>query len=231
MLGQALLSSQESHECLLEAQKNLLTAYKLSLEQGVAYTKEIALHCLEAKKLILRRDDEERRRREGELAGFLSQCINGERCRKLLSVPPEEHDGIRNYFDVRNRTLDAMLSRLAPDPEAPRRVPDYFVDLISFEVMTDPVITPSGITYERSAILEHLEKVGKFDPLTRSRLTAHDLIPNIALKGLFVSFNMLTACRLHQRVDGHEQLGRRLLTCTSTATVISSWNSKRLSCY
>ena len=101
-------------------------------------------------------------------------------------------------------------------------MPDYFVDLISFEVMTDPVITPSGITYERSAILEHLEKVGMFDPLSRSRLTAYDLVPNIALKGFIETVCLLTPGRLHQRVDGHEQLGRGLLTCAATATAVSS---------
>ena len=44
------------------------------------------------------------------------------------------------------------------------------------------VTTPDGITYEKSALLEHLDKVGKFDPLTRRPLEAHQLVPALALK-------------------------------------------------
>lgn len=50
------------------------------------------------------------------------------------------------------------------------------------EIFRDPVITPSGVTYERTAILEHLKKVGKFDPVTRATLGEKDLFPNLALK-------------------------------------------------
>lgn len=38
-----------------------------------------------------------------------------------------------------------------------RDVPDYLCGKISFELMRDPVITPSGITYDRKDIVEHLQ--------------------------------------------------------------------------
>lgn len=38
-----------------------------------------------------------------------------------------------------------------------RDVPDCMCGRISFELMRDPVITPSGITYDRKDILEHLQ--------------------------------------------------------------------------
>ena len=37
-----------------------------------------------------------------------------------------------------------------------REVPDYLCGKISFELLRDPVITPSGITYDRKDIEEHL---------------------------------------------------------------------------
>lgn len=37
-----------------------------------------------------------------------------------------------------------------------RDVPDYLCGRISFELIKDPVITPSGITYDRKDIEEHL---------------------------------------------------------------------------
>ena len=40
----------------------------------------------------------------------------------------------------------------------------------TFEVFRDPVIGPSGHSYERLAILEHLKKGSQFDPITREPL-------------------------------------------------------------
>lgn len=63
-----------------------------------------------------------------------------------------------------------------------REVPDHLCGKISFEIMRDPVITPSGITYDRENIEGHLYRVGFFDPITRQPLTANELIPNLAMK-------------------------------------------------
>lgn len=39
------------------------------------------------------------------------------------------------------------------------QVPDYLCCKITLDIFRDPVITPSGLTYERQVILDHLEKV------------------------------------------------------------------------
>ena len=62
-----------------------------------------------------------------------------------------------------------------------RDLPDYLCGKISFELLKDPVITPSGITYDRADIREHLQRVGRFDPITREPLEQSQLIPNLAL--------------------------------------------------
>jgi len=41
-----------------------------------------------------------------------------------------------------------------------RDVPDCMCGRISFELMKDPVITPSGITYDKKDIHEHLQVSG-----------------------------------------------------------------------
>lgn len=38
-----------------------------------------------------------------------------------------------------------------------RDIPDYLCGKISFELLREPVITPSGITYEKKDIIEHLQ--------------------------------------------------------------------------
>ena len=50
---------------------------------------------------------------------------------------------------------------------------------------------PSGITYDRKDIEEHLQRVGHFDPVTRTKLSQDQLIlliPNYAMKEVVDSF-------------------------------------------
>ena len=53
--------------------------------------------------------------------------------------------------------------------------------------MTDPVITPYGTTYERSAIEEWL-KTNNSCPLSKKELTKNKLIPNYALKSAILAY-------------------------------------------
>lgn len=53
--------------------------------------------------------------------------------------------------------------------------------------MHDPVITPSGTSFERVAITKYVEQ-SKVDPITRVPMTADDLRPNYALKGVCEEF-------------------------------------------
>lgn len=68
------------------------------------------------------------------------------------------------------------------DRRRKREIPDHLCGKISFELLRDPVVTPSGITYDRKDIIEHLQRVGHFDPVTRIPLTQEQLIPNLSMK-------------------------------------------------
>ena len=48
-------------------------------------------------------------------------------------------------------------------------------------MFTNPVITPSGITYENS-YFRTFKRRGKFDPITRQELTEDQLYPNLTIK-------------------------------------------------
>ena len=61
---------------------------------------------------------------------------------------------------------------------------DYnFICSITHEIMTDPVITSDGHTYERSAIEKWLN-YNNHSPLTREIITRDSLVPNIALRDI-----------------------------------------------
>lgn len=66
-------------------------------------------------------------------------------------------------------------------------VPDWLIDGITFEVMHDPVMTPSGTSFDRGGIVKYVEKAG-VDPLTREPMSVKDLRPNYALKAACEEF-------------------------------------------
>lgn len=57
--------------------------------------------------------------------------------------------GFTNFAFIKNILLFLIMQA--------RDVPDFLCGKISFELMRDPVITPSGITYDRKDIVEHLQ--------------------------------------------------------------------------
>lgn len=66
--------------------------------------------------------------------------------------------------------------------------PDWLVDPISFELFSEPVVAPSGITYEKSHLVAHLLQKGKFDPLTRQPLRESQLCPNLAVRDAVLAY-------------------------------------------
>jgi STIP1 family protein 1 len=94
-----------------------------------------------------------------------------------------EEKNVNIAFDDEDRaTLEEMFVRFRERDARVSDPPDCFCCVLTFEVFRDPVVAPSGNSYERSAITEHLKKVGGFDPVTRERMTLDDLRPNVALR-------------------------------------------------
>ncbi|XP_034936631.1 E3 ubiquitin-protein ligase CHIP [Chelonus insularis] len=103
---------------------------------------------------------------------------------QAFSAAREEIENKKETSIVRLNDLFAKVD----ERRRKRDVPDYLCGKISFEILQEPVITPSGITYERKDIEEHLQRVGHFDPVTRVRLTQDQLIPNLAMKEVVDAF-------------------------------------------
>ena len=70
--------------------------------------------------------------------------------------------------------------------------PDEFVCPITLTLMTDPVITSDGQTYERKAIEDWLQQ-NNTSPLTAVELDNKKLIPNVALRSQILSLSSTTA--------------------------------------
>ena len=67
-------------------------------------------------------------------------------------------------------------------------VPDDYVCPITADIMTDPVSTLDGFTYERAAISEWL-RTKDTSPKTGAKLESKALIPNYSLRSVIRTFN------------------------------------------
>lgn len=84
-------------------------------------------------------------------------------------------------YKERIKILSDVFKKAA-EADTPNEVPEYLCCKITLDIFRDPVVTPSGVTYERAVILEHIRKVGNFDPITREPLKPEQLVPNLAVK-------------------------------------------------
>ncbi|RHZ80485.1 hypothetical protein Glove_135g22 [Diversispora epigaea] len=199
MLGQALTEKGEFKSSI----SNLQKAYELSLLENASFSAEIVQALLNARKKNWEIEERKRIQQESELLRYVKNLINTERDKQLQKVSPKNTfskwvnshpPDIQEKIDQINKAHNERLSQIeqvfiqSDENLRPREVPEYFLDKISFEIMHDPVITPSGITYERAHLKEHFKKIGYFDPLSRRECRENDLYPNLALKEAIEDF-------------------------------------------
>ncbi|XP_032053310.1 E3 ubiquitin-protein ligase CHIP [Aythya fuligula] len=195
-LGQCQME-MESYD---EAIANLQRAYNLAKEQRLNFGDDIPSALRIAKKKRWNSIEEKRINQENELHSYLTKLIMAEKERELAECRKTQQEesvdesrsrvqlaGIEAKHDKFLADMDELFSQV-DEKRKKRDIPDYLCGKISFELMREPCITPSGITYDRKDIEEHLQRVGHFDPVTRSPLTQDQLIPNLAMKEVIDAF-------------------------------------------
>ncbi|CAN6981848.1 unnamed protein product [Brassica oleracea var. botrytis] len=128
-------------------------------------------------------------RRSWELNSLKETCeaaLNHQRALDMSRTKESSEEAYSSHTE-RLKALNQVFEKAAED-DKPTEVPDYLCCNITLEIFRDPVISPSGVTYERAAILEHINKVGKFDPITREKLDPSKLVPNLAIKEAVASY-------------------------------------------
>lgn len=206
MLGQALTEKADFDSAI----SHLRTAYDFAITDKVTFSGEIIQALLNARKKKWELEDQRRKKNETEFLKYIKGLINAERERQLQKVTQNKNSigstfsklvnshpmEIQDKLDQINQVHDERLSQIeqvfaqSEENLGPKEVlvPDYFLDKISFNIMHDPVITPSGITYEKTHLKEHFKKIGHFDPLSRLDCRESDLYPNLALKEAIEDF-------------------------------------------
>ncbi|KAK0928835.1 hypothetical protein LTR91_004102 [Friedmanniomyces endolithicus] len=202
VLAQGQLGLHHPNEALTSA----LTAYDQVLHPqptakiSAKDLETFSAFVLKCKKAKFAARDLGRLRRQGDLRAELETMLETQRQRDLDEVTTQLRRSQLGNIEASERsqeittTLDDKITSLrtvfaAADPanHKAREVPDYVIDMITFEPMHDPVMTKNGHSYERATIYEHLKR-SPTDPLTRDPLTIRDLRPNFGLRAACEAF-------------------------------------------
>jgi len=183
-----------------EAISHLARAHDLARQQKQNFGDDITYMLRLAKRRRWEKMEKERIKQEVELQTYLNNLILKDKKSVIDAMKKKKKSGsdgdasmdkavenIETTYQNRMQELNSLFAQV-DDRRKNREVPDYLCGKISFAVMRDPVITPSGITYDRKDIEEHLQRVGHFDPVTRHDLKLNQLIPNLAMREVITSF-------------------------------------------
>ncbi|KAK6507025.1 hypothetical protein TWF481_005479 [Arthrobotrys musiformis] len=196
MAAQALIQLSRPSEALGYAQ----TAYQLAIAQHSKSATDVANVVLEAKKQRWKKMERNRIEKDNSMLNQMKELIKADSERKILDLREQQWESpsgekdleseiavIKEDARVQMDDLENVFARADPQRYKPREVPDYLMDSISFSIMTDPVVTKNGHSYDRAVITDHLRR-SNTDPLTREPLSISDLRPNLALKQVCSEF-------------------------------------------
>lgn len=126
----------------------------------------------------------------------ISECNIGYQ-RELISLYKLMLHDLNGMLDLMaNRSVEGKIkthfarksSKSSPTSNIDEDAPDSILDPISFTIFQDPVVTPQGITYEKSVLLDYLGKNRNRDPITKKTLLKENLAPNLAVKAIVSDF-------------------------------------------
>ncbi|VEN47899.1 unnamed protein product [Callosobruchus maculatus] len=160
-LGQALLETENYDESI----KHLQRAVDLAKEQKLNFGDDIAAQLRSARKKRFSVQEEKRISQEIELHSYLNRLIEKDKESQIAKVKQDEGDNEKSNEKILEieEKCDNYLNELnqlfikVDDRRRKREVPDYLCGKISFEILQEPVITPSGITYDKKDLEEHLQ--------------------------------------------------------------------------
>ncbi|KAJ5968938.1 hypothetical protein PENPOL_c003G08154 [Penicillium polonicum] len=195
-LAQALLGLQRPQE----AHDVASDAYQQSLAAKNAQTENLSRTVLRAKQQLWAARETSRVRELNETLGSVEALVEADVTRALAELQGrlergeigeigfgEDRKALQEDAETKVRNLREAFRVASKGDIQERVVPDYLIDGITFEIMHDPVITPSGVSFDRLGITKYVEKSG-VDPLTRAPISVHDLRNNYALKAACEEF-------------------------------------------
>ncbi|KAL9113005.1 MAG: hypothetical protein Q9227_002870 [Pyrenula ochraceoflavens] len=212
----------------MDALNNAKIAYGMCIEQKGKDVEAMSQFILRTKQEVWRRAETIRLRGADDTLKEIEELLEDRCGQELQAVQQrfeneeigetgrdEEQEVIKKEAQERLNTVRQAFAQ-GKEILQERVIPDYLIDGITFEIMHDPVVTPSGVSYDRASILKHLRS-NPFDPITRAPLTENQLRPNLALKEKMPSTQFDAAVKASKQLkakpsnDELLELGRRIL--------------------
>ncbi|ODV77795.1 U-box-domain-containing protein [Suhomyces tanzawaensis NRRL Y-17324] len=179
------------------ALKLMEEAYKKSLEHAKSLKKyllpqEIYHQILRMKKAKREKEEEDRIVNSHPLFESVLELLEQKYNEELEDIHEKETDksvidycvtkvSVKYVSDIKD--LIKVFSSSYNYAKDTKRIdpPDNLCDPISFNLFHEPVVTPSGHTYEKAWLWHHLS-LHDYDPLTRQKLSIDQCYPNLSLK-------------------------------------------------
>eukprot|EP00877_Chromochloris_zofingiensis_P003028 jgi/Chrzof1/12726/Cz07g05110.t1 len=185
MKAHYLLGVSLRHQsCLHEAVSHLSRALEAARQKDDAIKDEIWRELAKAKYAAWQADSAERNAEAAALKQRLRSLLDDQRSKDLAAASTANATSttaINQQYEREWAAWDQVFARAA-HLDTVKEVPSAVTCPLTMEVFRDPAVTPSGQSYERSALLEHLAKVGKFDPLSRAFMSESDVRLNVGLR-------------------------------------------------
>ncbi|KAL4943316.1 hypothetical protein BDV06DRAFT_221365 [Aspergillus oleicola] len=195
-LSQALLGLQRPQE----AYEVAIDAYRASLAAKSPQTENLSKTVLRAKQQIWAAKETARLREMNQTLAVVEGLVEADLKRATDHLQAqlergeigetgclEDQKALREDAEKHITNVREAVRVASNGEVAERVVPDYLVDGITFEIMHDPVIVPSGTSFDRVGVLKYVEQSG-VDPITRTPMTVNDIRPNYALKAACEDF-------------------------------------------
>jgi len=189
-LRRALDSAREHSDGVRDDIWRELARTRYAQWQADAHARRAALDALR-KQLDALAEAEDKRQRCG-CQGALSDA---EFDFKRVTISQREDSTERKHLALGSdepsiRLLRSQFEGLLARMEAldtPGEVPSALTCPLTLSVFRDPVVTPSGCSYERAVLLQHL-RTQPFDPVTRAPCSENDILPNLSLRAAALQY-------------------------------------------
>ena len=156
LCGQALLQLGKSDQGLHMIEngiKRLTRAYSLCSSQNKrSFEKDILIFLARGKKLLFLKQEEFREHEKLELVSMIENI--------------EANN--KNTLETQKQSNLDQLKKILFENEHEKTIPEFMTDPITKKILKDPVIVPSGTSYEKETLEEFFKLNGCIDPINRS---------------------------------------------------------------
>ena len=155
LCGQSLLELGKLDSTLEKIEnglKRLTRAYSLCSSQNKRnFEKDILIYIARGKKLLWYKKKEVELKEKQELFQYIQKS--------------EENN--KKVPEIQKKNNLEELRMILFESEKEQSIPEFMTDFVSKKIMLDPVILPSGNSYDKESLQKYFTLNGNFDPVTK----------------------------------------------------------------